>query len=162
MALSARWHAKSRDAMRNDSSCVRFHWGSWCRLRDSNPRPRDYKSRALPAELSRRDVSGRRGVTRPSFRIARPVHRRFHRHFPLNSTEVRLRAAQSPMTSPSMPWPKRLNSRATFASLAPVDEHRSVGRGGRGTDPASRCRDVPGPIPHPVRRFRLVVQAFSG
>src|SRR5207249_8209837 len=26
---------------------------SWCRLRDSNPRPRDYKSRALPAELSR-------------------------------------------------------------------------------------------------------------
>src|ERR1043166_5375381 len=25
----------------------------WCRLRDSNPRPRDYKSRALPAELSR-------------------------------------------------------------------------------------------------------------
>src|SRR3546814_3968712 len=26
---------------------------SWCRLRDSNPRPPDYKSGALPAELSR-------------------------------------------------------------------------------------------------------------
>src|ERR1700730_15757907 len=25
----------------------------WCRLQESNPRPRDYKSRALPAELSR-------------------------------------------------------------------------------------------------------------
>ncbi len=36
----------------------------WCRLGDSNPRPRDYKSRALPAELSRLrgaryDASGR-------------------------------------------------------------------------------------------------------
>jgi hypothetical protein len=30
-----------------------------CRLRDSNPRPRDYKSRALPAELSRRAIRGR-------------------------------------------------------------------------------------------------------
>ena len=26
----------------------------WCRLEDSNPRPTDYKSAALPAELSRR------------------------------------------------------------------------------------------------------------
>jgi hypothetical protein len=25
----------------------------WCRLRDSNPRPPDYKSGALPTELSR-------------------------------------------------------------------------------------------------------------
>ena len=30
--------------------CVR---GIWCRLRDSNPRPPDYKSGALPAELRR-------------------------------------------------------------------------------------------------------------
>jgi hypothetical protein len=26
----------------------------WCRLEDSNPRPTDYKSAALPTELSRR------------------------------------------------------------------------------------------------------------
>src|SRR5690606_108484 len=33
---------------------------SWCRLRDSNPRPPDYKSGALPTELSRPagDVTG--------------------------------------------------------------------------------------------------------
>src|SRR5262245_7823896 len=29
----------------------------WCRLRDSNPRPPDYKSGALPAELSRQPVA---------------------------------------------------------------------------------------------------------
>jgi hypothetical protein len=28
--------------------------GKWCRQQDSNPRPRDYKSRALPTELYRR------------------------------------------------------------------------------------------------------------
>ena len=27
--------------------------GNWCRLRDLNPRPTDYKSVALPTELSR-------------------------------------------------------------------------------------------------------------
>src|SRR6056297_1444877 len=29
--------------------------GIWCRLRDSNPRPPDYKSGALPTELSRHE-----------------------------------------------------------------------------------------------------------
>jgi hypothetical protein len=29
-------------------------WECWCRLEDSNPRPTDYKSAALPTELSRR------------------------------------------------------------------------------------------------------------
>ncbi len=61
----------------------------WCRLRDSNPRPRDYKSRALPAELSRRCrvVRHRERVASPcrSVRLARTVHRRFQHHFPLNS-----------------------------------------------------------------------------
>jgi hypothetical protein len=28
--------------------------GDWCRLQESNPRPTDYKSVALPTELSRR------------------------------------------------------------------------------------------------------------
>jgi hypothetical protein len=156
-------NASAKFALVRCPSAIRRCRGElWCRLRDSNPRPRDYKSRALPAELSRRNVSGRRGVARKSFRVARPVHRRFHYHFPLNSSEVRLWAAASPMTSPPVPWSKRLNSLATFASLATVDEHRSVSRGGRGADSASRCRGVPGPSPHPVRRFRLVVQAFSG
>ena len=30
-----------------------MHWFYWCRLRDFNPRPPDYKSGALPTELSR-------------------------------------------------------------------------------------------------------------
>jgi hypothetical protein len=30
-----------------------FMMGKWCRLEDSNPRPTDYKSAALPTELSR-------------------------------------------------------------------------------------------------------------
>jgi hypothetical protein len=29
----------------------------WCRLRDSNPRPPDYKSGALPTELSRQSTT---------------------------------------------------------------------------------------------------------
>ena len=31
-------------------------WGGWCRLQESNPRHRDYKSRALPSELNRHTV----------------------------------------------------------------------------------------------------------
>ena len=31
-------------------------WIYWCRLQDSNPPPDDYKSTALPDELSRRKV----------------------------------------------------------------------------------------------------------
>lgn len=33
----------------------------WCRLQESNPRPTDYKSVALPAELNRRPAIDRTG-----------------------------------------------------------------------------------------------------
>ena len=40
--------------------------GIWCRLRDSNPRPPDYKSGALPAELSRLPVDSYQCRWRPT------------------------------------------------------------------------------------------------
>ena len=43
---------------------------TWCRLRDSNPRPPDYKSGALPTELSRRAANP---IKEPAVAVKAPV-----------------------------------------------------------------------------------------
>src|SRR6056297_1481785 len=46
----------------------------WCRKRDSNPRPTDYKSVALPAELFRLSLPRRAIVGKPARRSQHPFH----------------------------------------------------------------------------------------
>ena len=48
-----RRHGSPRQEGLLPGGCVREE--DWCRLRDSNPRPSDYKSDALPAELNRHE-----------------------------------------------------------------------------------------------------------
>src|SRR5256885_14256375 len=46
--------------------------GNWCRLQDSNPRPPDYKSGALPTELSRHELSDDLAAAAES-KLLRPI-----------------------------------------------------------------------------------------
>jgi hypothetical protein len=49
-AVTDRYAAFSPDYLKEAVACIDEFW---CRVRDSNPRPLDYKSSALPAELTR-------------------------------------------------------------------------------------------------------------
>ena len=45
------------DRLETESFDSLTHWNRWCRLQESNPRPTDYKSVALPTELNRHLVA---------------------------------------------------------------------------------------------------------
>src|SRR5262245_23547355 len=85
---TAQFRARSLAKRLHPSLRLHVHDLLWCRLRDSNPRPPDYKSGALPAELSRprfratsaapdRQAPRQRSALRP---IARGARRTVVRH----------------------------------------------------------------------------------
>ena len=86
----------------------------WCRQRDLNPRPRDYKSRALPSELCRHFPPGHtitcrkrsHRVDRPALPPARRRHKSQGRHagLPIAGHRIRRLGGASGFGNRSQPW----------------------------------------------------------